>query len=192
MTKITALFIILFLFTACQQAAKTKEAINYNNRAINYSKTNADSALYYFDKAIATDSTYLLAYQNKANLLISMADYKQALVAVDILSSKLENAETLKMKGILHDLNTENKQALENYQKAIVQIDEEVKRVNDFIKYQKLYTKGTLYLLLNKTAEGANLMEKYSEKAAIPVTRRDSVLRNKDNKEELLKILIQP
>ena len=96
------------------------------------------------------------------------------------------------MKGILYDLNQDSSAATANYLKAITQIDNEVKRINDFAKYKKLYDKGTLYLLLNRTGVGIDLIKKYSKKANIADSRKDSLVQFSTNKDQLIHILIRP
>lgn len=186
------ILIYIFTFTSCTPNSESQNALKYNNTAISFATKNIDSAIYYFDKAIAMDSNYLLAYQNKANLLTSIGEYNKALAQVNILSSKLENSETYKMKGLLNDLTSQKTIATENYAKSIVLIDDEVKRVNDFLKYKKLYQKGTMYLLLNKNQEGIDLIQTYSRQANISDARKDSIIQFQNNREELLKILILP
>lgn len=193
MNKIIAfLSTCILLLASCQRNTSTKESINYNNLAIKWSTTSTDSALYYFDKAIEADSSYLLAYQNKANLLTSLGNYGEALQQVEILSSKIENSETYKMKGLLNDLIGNHQIAQDNYLSAISEIDEEIKRVNDFAKYKKLLDKGTLYLLIDKPIEGTKLINLYHKKANIADSRKDSLIQFQQNKQTLLKLLIQP
>lgn len=180
------------VLNSCRPNTGAQEAVRFNNIAISYAKQNIDSAIYYFDKAIQMDSNYLLAYQNKANVLIAAKQYNEALQEVNILSSKVANSETYKMKGLLYALTNDSIKAKENYIQAIEHIDEEVKRVNDFLKYQKLFHKGTIYLLLNQNKEGIDLIEKYSKKTNIASTRKDSIVTFQNDKEELIKILIQP
>jgi len=185
-------FATIILFTSCHGSNQTQEAIEANNRAIAFSTSNPDSAIHYFDKAIAADSTYLLAYQNKVNFFISIEDYQQALETAQILSNRLENSEITKMIALLHDITGNSEEATTNYLKTIDLIDKEVKRVNDFVKYQKLYSKGTIHLLLNETKEGIQLIKQYSEKANIPSSRKDSILRFTTNRDSLLQIFLLP
>lgn len=184
--------VVILLLNSCRPNIASQEAVRYNNIAISFAKTNTDSAIHYFDKAIEMDSNYHLAYQNKANVLIAAKQYIEALNEVNTLSSKIENSETYKMKGLLYSLTDDSIKARESYINAIEYMDEEVKRVNDFLKYQKLFQKGTMYLLLGKNKEGIELINKYSSKTNIPSSRKDSILLFQNNKEELLKILIQP
>lgn len=187
------IIIVLFLFLqSCNQDTAKEELYTLNKQGVKYSSTNVDSALYYFDKVITLDSNYFLSYQNKANLLIKIKAYKSALKVVDELSLRLENSDIYQMKGILNDLNRDSTLARENYLKAISQIDTEVKRVNDFVKYKKLYEKGMLYLLLNRTDEGLALIKQYSKKTNISDARMDSIVHFQNNREELLHIAINP
>lgn len=187
------IIIVLFLFLqSCNQDTAKEELYTLNKQGVKYSSTNVDSALYYFDKVITLDSNYFLSYQNKANLLIKIKAYKSALKVVDELSLRLENSDIYQMKGILNDLNRDSTLARENYLKAISQIDTEVKRVNDFVKYKKLYEKGMLYLLLNRTDEGLALIKQYSKKTNISDARMDSIVHFQNNREELLHIALNP
>lgn len=190
--SILRLFAFLTILSSCQPSKQTKEAIRYNNRAIEFSTTNLDSAIYYFDKAIATDSSYLLALQNKANLYISLGYNQEALAAVNSLASKTKNTQTYIIKGMLHDLLQERTLAMENYKIAISKIDYEIKKVNDAVKYKKLYDKGTLYLLMDKRKQGIHLITKYSLKANIANTKKDSLIQFQENKEMLLNMLLKP
>lgn len=185
-------FLFLLFIIACNQSSHTRDAVDANNRAITLAKINPDSSIYYFDKAIQADSNYLLSYQNKANFLISIGDYKKALETVHLFSTKIENSNITKMKGLLYDLTNDTSLANRNYLQTTVLIEEEIKRVNDFIKYQKLYEKGTIYLLLDKTQIGVDLIEKYSTKANIPNSRKDSILSVKNDRKALVEILILP
>ena len=190
--KLTIIITGYLMLYSCKPSNRSNEAIYLNNQAIKHIETNLDSAIYYFDKAIAQDPNYLLSYQNKANLLIKIKDYESALKVVDQLSKKMESSDIYQMKGILYDLNQDSSAATANYLKAITQIDNEVKRINDFAKYKKLYDKGTLYLLLNRTGVGIDLIKKYSKKANIADSRKDSLVQFSTNKDQLIHILIRP
>jgi len=190
--KLTIIITGYLMLYSCKPSNRSNEAIYLNNQAIKHIETNSDSAIYYFDKAIAQDPNYLLSYQNKANLLIKIKDYESALKVVDQLSKKMESSDIYQMKGILYDLNQDSSAATANYLKAITQIDNEVKRINDFAKYKKLYDKGTLYLLLNRTGVGIDLIKKYSKKANIADSRKDSLVQFSTNKDQLIHILIRP
>lgn len=190
--KLTIIITGYLMLYSCKPSNRSNEAIYLNNQAIKHIETNSDSAIYYFDKVIAQDPNYLLSYQNKANLLIKIKDYESALKVVDQLSKKMESSDIYQMKGILYDLNQDSSAATANYLKAITQIDNEVKRINDFAKYKKLYDKGTLYLLLNRTGVGIDLIKKYSKKANIADSRKDSLVQFSTNKDQLIHILIRP
>ncbi|MCI0920854.1 tetratricopeptide repeat protein [Sphingobacterium rhinopitheci] len=190
--KLTIIITGYLMLYSCKPSNRSNEAIYLNNQAIKHIETNSDSAIYYFDKAIAQDPNYLLSYQNKANLLIKIKDYESALKVVDQLSKKMESSDIYQMKGILYDLNQDSSAATANYLKAITKIDNEVKRINDFAKYKKLYDKGTLYLLLNRTGVGIDLIKKYSKKANIADSRKDSLVQFSTNKDQLIHILIRP
>ena len=186
---LTALTLIII---SCTSNDVQKQAVAYNNKAISYSDSNLDSALFYFDKAIKADSTYLLSYQNKTNLYTKIGNYESALQTLEMLSQKINNSEINKMKGLLNDLLDNSEKAKIFYDKSIAQIDEESKRVNDFEKYKKLYSKGTLFLLQGKEKDGLQLIDEYYKKANISTVRKDSVVAFMGNKQDLLKLLINP
>jgi hypothetical protein len=108
------LFIILFTTTvsSCQNKTQntTQKAIVkekpecealYNKYLENFSLQKKDSALYYIDKCIKCDTSQQDNKYIKVQLLISMKDYKNAILGLEELRSDIDDPTFKMQKGIL-------------------------------------------------------------------------------------------
>ena len=72
-----------FTYSCKSQNERTEhnpKAIELNNKAGRfYQNGNYDSALIYYDKAIALDKNYYLPHSNKVNIYLSNKEFKKAL-----------------------------------------------------------------------------------------------------------------
>lgn len=93
---ITALF-FSFISVSAQQKKYSQEAIDLNDRATEImlrNLSNKDSiaeVLNLLDKAIALDQSYITAYGNKVNLLLSEEEYDQAIKTLDEAINTIRN-----------------------------------------------------------------------------------------------------
>ena len=135
---LSLLFLTLFLF-GCKNESKvtTKynpKAIELSNRAVNifsYHSGNKDStkiAIALFDKAISIDSSYLLAYTNKAYHIIKKSEFSYALTVI-MQAQKLATKEPVLWlgQGLLNDKLKKTDVANIAYNKAIFYFDEKIK-----------------------------------------------------------------
>lgn len=86
---LTTAFFFSFISVSAQQKKYPQEAIDLNNRASEIwlrNLSNKDSiaeVLNLLDKAIALDQSYITAYGNKVNILLSEKEYDKAIKTLD-------------------------------------------------------------------------------------------------------------
>lgn len=102
------------------------EAVEKNNQAIKLYmqyRRNNDSlqvAIGYLNEAIAIDSTYLLAYVNKAQIQCQIGDATGAINTINIVCMKEPNNRYyLTAKGLLQDIAGQKKEAQNSYKQAL-------------------------------------------------------------------------
>ncbi len=113
-------FIFLILFS-CKSDKISEKSIELNNKAIN--SINAEKysdALKYSDEAMKADEKNYNAYTIKAQMLIKENKLSEAEKTIQKqLKIKPDFAEGWTFKGLINDLNGNQKQANQDYQKSI-------------------------------------------------------------------------
>lgn len=183
-----AILISLFI-TSCDQGPY-KKAMDLNQKGTEYFHKGNDSALYYFELAIQTDSTFQPAIQNKANFLIKKEKYKEALETIDLLIKQRPYAEALQFKGMLLDIINQPNEAKESYQNAIDQFNKQVEKLPNEIKAMNNLSLGVNYFLLGDTTKAKQLLIA-NKKEAKDLGIADSILNNLNNKEKIIKLLLK-
>ncbi|MCU7492834.1 MAG: tetratricopeptide repeat protein [Ignavibacteria bacterium] len=110
------------------------------------------------DSAITADSSYYLAYGNKANILLG---YGRTLDAIETMEKCIKNspemAESIALLGMLYEGNKNKKEAIKNYEKALAVYRMRFKEKHDFTDYSN----GIIILLqLGKKKEADSLVSK--------------------------------
>ncbi|HTK81233.1 MAG TPA: hypothetical protein VL633_02995 [Bacteroidota bacterium] len=81
----------LEIMAGCESGIPNKLAEQYNDQAARLAmKSKTDSALIYVNRAIAADSTYLTAYENKYEFLYSLKRYKEALATAQLAARRFQ------------------------------------------------------------------------------------------------------
>lgn len=132
MTRLIIFNLILILLVSCSGKGKKEvynpKAIELNNRGIGWMKrSNPDSALILFDKAIAMDKTYYMPHSNKIGIYISKKEFDKALAESEmVVQIKPDLAEGWYFSGMLHDVLGDSVDAKKCYNKSIEIFDERI------------------------------------------------------------------
>jgi tetratricopeptide (TPR) repeat protein len=137
--SILILFIVTCL-TSCNGQEKNSlsrydpAAVQLNNLAMdiyNLNSQNTDSiskSVYLLTLAIQKDSTYYLAYGNKASLLCQIGKSDEAIAVLDkILTQKKDIVELLTFKGFLFEKTGNVSKAMEIYNSALSLYNQKLK-----------------------------------------------------------------
>lgn len=131
---ITALF-FSFISVSAQQKKYSQEAIDLNNRATEImlrNLSNKDSiaeVLNLLDKAIALDQSYITAYGNKVNLLLSEEEYDKAIKALDeAIKYNPEQHGFYLLKAKALEEQGQSEEALAFYKKALETCEIQMKK----------------------------------------------------------------
>lgn len=143
-------------------------SVEFNNKALSLwqkemLKEKPDSSLAVFvisllDSAITADSSYYLAYGNKANILLG---YGRTLEAIETMEKCIKNspdmAERIALLGMLYEGNGNKSEAVKNYEKALAVYRKRFKEKHDFNDYSN----GIVTLLqLGREKEADSLANK--------------------------------
>ena len=115
------LLIFLVLLTSCKSDKISEKSIELNNKAINaISVEQYSEALKYSEQAIKADEKNYNAYTIKAQMLIKQNNLNEAEKTIQKqLEIKPDFAEGWTFKGLINDLNGNQKLAKQDYQKSI-------------------------------------------------------------------------
>lgn len=151
MNKMVVLFFCLFLSCAVKgdcnvtidslpEAKVSLEAIEDNDRGVELLvkyRENMDSlrlAVDFFDQAIEVDSSYLLAYVNKAQVLCVMGEAKKAIATMDIVCGMKPNDRTyLFAKGLYQDVAGDKDLAQNSYKQSLAVYDRLIREYPDSV-----------------------------------------------------------
>lgn len=189
MYKYILIIAIIMFFLSCDQGPY-KKAMDYNKKGTEYYSNGNDSALYYFNKAIQTDSTFQPAIQNKANYHIGKQQYPEALETIDQLLAQSSYVEAYQMKGMLLDILDKSTEARVNYQKALDGIEKRLKKTTKDKQPLNLYNLGFTYFLLGDTVKAAKLIQENKDLAK-DLSLGDTILNNLNNKNKIIRMILK-
>jgi len=132
MTRLLILNLILILLTSCSGKDKKEvynpKAIELNNKAVlQMQKSNNDSALMLFDKAIEIDKTYYLPHVNKVGIYVGKKEFEKALAEIEIaITEKPDYAEGWAFAGMLHYGLGDTLEAKTYYKKSVEIFDKKI------------------------------------------------------------------
>ena len=138
-----------------------KQCIAYNDTAISFDRkaffdhntAYLDSALLYVDKAIACDSTYFIAYNNKFTFLNEKQDFNGALECINkIISLSKSDPGSLFMKGMFLESHNMHDSAYKIYSEVNLMTGEKLRESKKFSS-----TKVQLYLLTSAILNGSTV-----------------------------------
>lgn len=122
------------------EAKVSPEAIENNDRGVELLvkyRGNMDSlrlAIAFFDQAIEMDSSYLLAYVNKAQVLCVMGEAKKAVATMDIVCRMKPNDRTyLFAKGLYQDVAGDKDSAQNSYKQSLGVYDRLIREYPDSV-----------------------------------------------------------
>lgn len=192
--------LFLFVTTSCNAQDKNvsvnKEAIALNNEAVQVSiygsgnrHDNLVRANQLLDSAINIDPSYVIAYGNKIQNLLSLKEYHLALDWSDsLLSIKPGSAEILTGKGLIYDKLGDTSRAQANYNtgnqiyKTRYNSDHSINNLKSLaFNYYLLYGKAKAFELITK--EEYRFKNSHTELEEI---NKFKTLVNKVTKDELL------
>jgi tetratricopeptide (TPR) repeat protein len=186
------IFSILFLsIISCIKAQDNFNltSIKLNNLAIEKMKVeDYDTALVLFDEAIAIDSTYFIAYNNKVNCLVAMKDFSEAIKTQRLsLEIKPDLAEGYFFLGMLLDSFGDSVQATNCYYESIELFKYRILK-GESLGSNKLNL-ATAYLFVGQTEKADSIFKKLKENENLEETIH---LIQSSSKENLLKQILGP
>lgn len=155
------------IFTACNNSTSSEapnprdDSKKLNDMAMNMQMSAKDSndllgALYYLDQAIQIDSSNIMAYTNKINLLLQLKKEDKALATIQLLNKQKEIPEFVMFEGFLLDKKADTATAHEKYSQALKLYDQQFQDTKDSMM---LLNKGFAILMLNGKDSGVNYYE---------------------------------
>lgn len=181
----------ILLCFGCQHSPYKKEAIKLNNQATQLFLSNPDSALLLFDKATALDTNYHLPIQNKANLLIGLDRFEEALATIEQLIAKKEYAEAWQMKGMLLDkLGQKPKEAHRAYQKSLSVQQERLTTIPESKKAMENMSIAITYFLMADTSKAKTLILENKNQVR-DFGLGDSILKYMDDKKKIIDLILK-
>jgi tetratricopeptide (TPR) repeat protein len=132
MIRVIILNFIWILFASCSGQKKKEiynhKAIELNNKATELlRRSNNDSALILFDKAIAIDETYYIPHSNKVGIYITKKEYDKALYEIEmIIKKKPDLAEGWTYAGMLREGLGDTLVAKKYYEKSVEIFNERI------------------------------------------------------------------
>lgn len=150
-----------------QQEINKAKALEYNKTAEAYMLDlhSQDSALYYFDKAIALDGDNYLFHSRKAAVYQQNGEFKKAISELELAISKNDDlAETWISVGLLYDLLNDLDLANRSYKKGIKGL---TNKINDPNHKKTIYSNRTnravAYILIGEDEQGKTELKKLLE-----------------------------
>jgi len=146
MKKLQFLTLIFLLLFSCNSDKISEKSIELNNKAINsITAEKYLDALKYSEEAINADEKNYNAYTIKAQMLIKENKLNEAEKTIqEQLKVKPNFAEGWTFKGLINDLNGNQKQANQDYQKSIELFEE--RNVNG--EFNPQFNDSNIYLSL--------------------------------------------
>ncbi len=138
------------------------KAVEQNLVALEYLiKSEYDTAIFIFDKAIAIDSLFDLPHRNKFRIYFKLKDFKNALIECEALTKLYPTtADLWVMGGMIHERLGNKELARDHYLKGLELLEMDIKRetINSY-KGVLLCTKGITLILLDEEDEGRNIIK---------------------------------
>jgi tetratricopeptide (TPR) repeat protein len=195
MTRLILYNLILILLVSCSGKGNKEvynpKAVELNNRGIGWMKrSNPDSAIILFDKAIAIDKTYYLPHSNKIGIYINRKEFDKALAESEmVVQLKPDLAEGWNFTGMLHDGLGDSLAAKKCYRKSIELFDQ---RISDSQNKEKLFAnrlqRAFCLILIGKEKEGKEEMKKLqAEKPNDLITEQFLQMNKRDFINEIFK-----
>lgn len=161
-----------------KQAKFSAEVIKLNEQAtllVNMGdETSYQEAIKLLDEAIQKDTTYYLAYSNKAAILSMLGKHNEAISIYKhiVTNIKPDYPEGFSMLGMLYDKIDEKSIAKEYYEKAIQKYSERIKKNEDVLD---MVNKAHLNYILDKQ-KGLNeidsLIKVYPNNYELPMYKK--------------------
>jgi len=164
-------FLFLTILAACRENSEVNHVINPEARLLNdsaiaiiKSSKNEDyqKAILLLEKAIAIDSNYVRAYQNKLSFETKLEQYDKALVTSKYINKlRPENPDFLLMTGVLSEKTGDTVSSIQYFEKSLTLYNKildtmSLKKPNYFVV--QMY-KGINLILLNHPAEGNKILK---------------------------------
>ena len=158
---ITFIFLILF---SCKSDKISEKSVELNNKAVNsISAKKYSDALKYSEEAIKADKKNYNAYTIKAQMLLKENKLSEAEKTIQKqLRIKPDFAEGWTFKGLINELNLNQKQAIQDYQKSI----ELFEKRNENGEFNEQLNDSNIYfsLILIGDSESQNKMVELEKK----------------------------
>jgi|GEM_PF-3200416 len=158
---ITFIFLILF---SCKSDKISEKSVELNNKAVNsISAKKYSDALKYSEEAIKADEKNYNAYTIKAQMLLKENKLSEAEKTIQKqLRIKPDFAEGWTFKGLINELNLNQKQAIQDYQKSI----ELFEKRNENGEFNEQLNDSNIYfsLILIGDSESQNKMVELEKK----------------------------
>ncbi|MGX9987560.1 tetratricopeptide repeat protein [Soonwooa purpurea] len=158
---ITFIFLILF---SCKSDKISEKSVELNNKAVNsISAKKYFDALKYSEEAIKADEKNYNAYTIKAQMLLKENKLSEAEKTIQKqLRIKPDFAEGWTFKGLINELNLNQKQAIQDYQKSI----ELFEKRNENGEFNEQLNDSNIYfsLILIGDSESQNKMVELEKK----------------------------
>lgn len=170
--KIRQYFLIFLILTiSCNSDKISEKSVELNNKAINsISSENYSEALRYSEEAIKADKKNYNAYTIKAQMLIKENKLNDAEKTIEKqLEIKPDFAEGWTFKGLINDLNGNQKQAIKDYQKSNELFEQRIQKTN-FNKQMNVTNKYMNLILIGDAKsklERAEIENKYKNDQSI-------------------------
>lgn len=127
----------ILLLTSCQDENKAKQpeltaSEQYNQQGIAMISSARDTisihkGLYLLDKAIATDSNNIAAYNNKIGTLLQLQQVEKALATIQLLNTKTAIPDYVLFEGMIYERHgRDTAKANQKYREAIALYDKEI------------------------------------------------------------------
>jgi tetratricopeptide (TPR) repeat protein len=148
----TIMLLLMLPIVSCNAQKHDKEAVEFNNRAVQFMKVNKlDSALIFINKAIENDSNNWLPYGNKCKILWQMNKNEEALKTVQLAARRIKSSGWLLFQeGLAYEYVGQLEMAKKSYSKSLelthnYQIDTLPYDQQETIAMLLTFTKGREY-----------------------------------------------
>ena len=156
-------YFLLFFSCSEQMGCYNPKAIEFNDKAVELmQRSEYDSALILFDKAIEIDKIYYLPHSNKTTIYVRLKQLDKALHESEmVVKKKPDLAEGWTLAGMLHDRLNDTLMAMKYYNKSIEIYDERIldPKKKSHIAVNK-FNRAVTLILLGKEKEGKDEMLK--------------------------------
>lgn len=122
-------------------------------------KVRLKEALEILDNAIKFDTSYYLAYQNKANVLCKLKKYDSAIKTLEkVIRLHKNTAEALSVQGFILEKTGKKKEATAKYQASFTEYERLISESPNKVEYQ-INKAFLLVFLVNKEASQKRIEE---------------------------------